>query len=142
LQHLSLIAGVEAAIIVPEEKPSESIPTHVFDVPIEDLELSVRAYNCLKRASIVRVGEVIQRLEKGPEALLSIRNFGQKSLDELMDQLQAKGFLEYVKLPAQAAAEAAPSAQETEEQELGDDSSIDIDVDALLAAMTSGGEAG
>jgi hypothetical protein len=85
---------------------------------------------------------VIQRLEKGPEALLSIRNFGQKSLDELMDQLQAKGFLEYVKLPAQAAAEAAPLAQEPDEQELGDDSSIDIDVDALLAAMTSGGEAG
>jgi len=142
LQHLSLIAGVEATSIVPDEITDESIPAHIFDVPIEDLELSVRAYNCLKRAGIVKVGEVIQRLEKGTEGLLSIRNFGQKSLDELMDQLQAKGFLEHVKLPAPDAVEAAPVAAELNEEDLGDDSSIDIDVDALLAAMTSGGEAG
>jgi DNA-directed RNA polymerase subunit alpha len=142
LQHLSLIAGVEATSIVPDEITDESIPAHVFDVPIEDLELSVRAYNCLKRAGIVRVGEVIQRLEKGTEGLLSIRNFGQKSLDELMDQLQAKGFLVHVKLPTPDAVEAAPVAAELDEEDLGDDSSIDIDVDALLAAMTSGGEAG
>ncbi len=142
LQHLSLIAGVEATSIVPEEIVDESIPTHVFDVPIEDLELSVRAYNCLKRAGIVKVGEVIQRLEKGTESLLSIRNFGQKSLDELMDQLQAKGFLEHVKLPDPEEIEAASDDAELDEEDLGDDSSIDIDVDALLAAMTSGGEAG
>jgi hypothetical protein len=138
---LSLIAGVEAAVIVPEEKQDDTIPANVYDVPIEDLELSVRAYNCLKRASIVKVGEVIQRLEKGPEALLSIRNFGQKSLDELMDQLQAKGFLEYVKLPPPQSGETMAAAV-LDEEDLGDDSSIDIDVDALLAAMTSGGEAG
>ncbi len=142
LQHLLLIAGVEAASIVPEETADESIPAHVFDVPIEDLELSVRAYNCLKRAGIVKVGEVIQRLEKGTEGLLSIRNFGQKSLDELMDQLQAKGFLEHVKLPPPEASEVAPVAGDLDDEDLGDDSSIDIDVDALLAAMTSGGEAG
>jgi DNA-directed RNA polymerase subunit alpha len=142
LQHLSLIAGVEATTVVPEAIKDESIPAHVFDVPIEDLELSVRAYNCLKRAGIVKVGEVIQRLEKGTEGLLSIRNFGQKSLDELMDQLNAKGFLEHVRLPAPDAVEAAPVAVELDVEDLGDDSSIDIDVDALLAAMTSGGEAG
>ena len=142
LQHLSLIAGVEATTVVPEAVKDESIPAHVFDVPIEDLELSVRAYNCLKRAGIVKVGEVIQRLEKGTEGLLSIRNFGQKSLDELMDQLNAKGFLEHVRLPASDAVEAAPVAVELDVEDLGDDSSIDIDVDALLAAMTSGGEAG
>ncbi len=142
LQHLSLIAGVEAASIVPEEVVDELIPMHVFDVPIEDLELSVRAYNCLKRAGIVKVGEVIQRLEKGTESLLSIRNFGQKSLDELMDQLKAKGFLEHVRLPDPEEIEAASEDAELDEEDLGDDSSIDIDVDALLAAMTSGGEAG
>lgn len=142
LQHLSLIAGVEAVVVAPEEPVDESIPAHVFDVPIEDLELSVRAYNCLKRAGIVKVGEVIQRLEKGTEALLSIRNFGQKSLDELMEQLEAKGYLEHVKLPAPDMAEAPAVADELDEEDLGDDSSIDIDVDALLAAMTSGGEAG
>lgn len=142
LQHLSLIAGVEAAVAVPEEPADDSIPAHVFDVPIEDLELSVRAYNCLKRAGIVKVGEVIQRLEKGTEALLSIRNFGQKSLDELMDQLQAKGYLDHVKLPAPELSDVAEVENELDEEDLGDDSSIDIDVDALLAAMTSGGEAG
>jgi DNA-directed RNA polymerase subunit alpha len=142
LQHLSLIAGVEATSIVPEEQADESIPAHVFDVPIEDLELSVRAYNCLKRAGIIRVGEVIQRLEKGTEGLLSIRNFGQKSLDELMDQLQAKGFLEHVRIPDPQTLEAPPEDAELDAEDLGDDSSIDIDVDALLAAMTSGGEAG
>lgn len=143
LQHLSLIAGVEAVVVAPEEPIDDSIPAHVFDVPIEDLELSVRAYNCLKRAGIVKVGEVIQRLEKGTEALLSIRNFGQKSLDELMDQLQAKGYLDHVKLPAPDLTDSSVAAEdELDEEDLGDDSSIDIDVDALLAAMTSGGEAG
>jgi hypothetical protein len=59
-----------------------------------------------------------------------------------MDQLNAKGFLEHVRLPAPDAVEAAPVAVELDVEDLGDDSSIDIDVDALLAAMTSGGEAG
>ena len=58
----------------------------------------MRAYNCLKRAGIVKVGEVIQRLEKGTESLLSIRNFGQKSLDELKEKLADKG---YWPLPAE-----------------------------------------
>jgi DNA-directed RNA polymerase subunit alpha len=40
------------------------------------------------------VGEVLEMLDKGPEAVLSIRNFGDKSLDELKAQLRAKGFLE------------------------------------------------
>ncbi|MER2598725.1 MAG: DNA-directed RNA polymerase subunit alpha [Caldilineales bacterium] len=142
LQHLSLIAGVETTAIVPQEKQEEEIPPQVFDVPIEDLDLSVRAYNCLKRAGIMRVGEVIQRLERGPEALLNIRNFGQKSLDELMEQLEAKGLLGYVKLPPVMSLEGAVENEDAEDEDLGDDSSIEIDVDALLAAMTSGGEAG
>lgn len=142
VQHLSLIAGVEAAMLEPEEEEEEAIPSQIYEVPIEDLELSVRAYNCLKRAGIVKVGEIIERLEKGPEELLSIRNFGQKSLQELMDKLQAKGYLEVLQ-PATAAvgAEAGEEAGE-EPEELGDESTIDIDVDALLAAMTSSGEQG
>jgi DNA-directed RNA polymerase subunit alpha len=57
------------------------VPSRIFDVPIEDLELSVRAYNCLKRAGITKVGEVLERLEKGEEEILAIRNFGRKSLE-------------------------------------------------------------
>lgn len=142
VQHLTLVAGVEAVALPEQQVEEERIPAHVYDTPIEDLELSVRAYNCLKRAGIVRVGEVIERLERGPEELLSIRNFGQKSLDELMEQLAAKGFLEHVRLPEQQPVAAiADDDDELSDEDLGDDSSIDIDVDALLAAMTSGGDA-
>lgn len=141
VDHLSAIAGIEAVPLEALPEAKEGLPAQVYDTPIEDLELSVRAYNCLKRAGIVKVGEVIERLEQGPEELLSIRNFGQKSLTELMDQLEAKGFMEYVKLPAGAEVAGAEYAEpEEEEEDLGDESSINIDVDALLAAMTSGGD--
>jgi DNA-directed RNA polymerase subunit alpha len=141
VDHLSAIAGIEAVSLEALPEAKEGLPAQVYDTPIEDLELSVRAYNCLKRAGIVKVGEVIERLEQGPEELLSIRNFGQKSLTELMDQLEVKGFLEYVKLPAGAEVSGADYGEaEEEEEELGDESSINIDVDALLAAMTSGGD--
>jgi DNA-directed RNA polymerase subunit alpha len=63
------------------------------DVPIEELELSMRAYNCLKRAGIEKVGDVLARLERGLDELLAIRNFGQKSLVELIDSMKQKGFL-------------------------------------------------
>ena len=59
-----------------------------------------------------------------------------------MEQLKIKGYLEHVKLPPQDLSQAGSLEDELDEQDLGDDSSIDIDVDALLAAMTSGGEAG
>ncbi len=79
-----------------EAVPESEIPSRVFEAPIEELELSVRAYNCLKRAGITKVGEILERLKKGTEEILAIRNFGQKSLDELMERLQAKGYLEAI----------------------------------------------
>jgi DNA-directed RNA polymerase subunit alpha len=60
-----------------------------YDTPIETLELSVRAYNCLKRSGLTTVGAV---LEKSEEELLSLRNFGDKSYEELRDKLIAQGF--------------------------------------------------
>jgi DNA-directed RNA polymerase subunit alpha len=68
--------------------------SEMFDTPIENLDLSVRVFNSLKRTGITTVGEVLDMLEKGPEAMLSIRNFGEKSLDELKDQLKQKGYLD------------------------------------------------
>ena len=56
----------------------------------------MRAYNCLKRAGITKVGEVLERLQKGKDEILAIRNFGQKSLDELMERLGEKGYLEAI----------------------------------------------
>jgi DNA-directed RNA polymerase subunit alpha len=79
-----------------EEAVSEraGIPSQVYDTPIEVLELSMRAYNCLKRAGITKVGEVMEKLSRGQgKELLAIRNFGQKSFAELVQKLQEKGFL-------------------------------------------------
>jgi DNA-directed RNA polymerase subunit alpha len=59
-----------------------------LDLPIEDLELPERPRNCLKRAQINTVGELIERTQ---EDLLAITNFGQKSLDEVLERLDERG---------------------------------------------------
>ena len=94
VQHLSLLAGAETIEIEPQEEAEQGIPARVFDAPIEELELTVRAYNCLKRAGITKVGEILRRMEKGEEEMLAIRNFGKKSLDELVDRLREKNYLD------------------------------------------------
>ncbi len=93
LQHLTLLAGTEIAVIEKQEETAEGIPGRVFEAPIEELELTVRAYNCLKRAGITKVGEILKRMEKGEEEMLAIRNFGKKSLDELVEKLRDKNYL-------------------------------------------------
>ena len=98
VQHLSLVAGgvTEAEILVEVEEEG-GIPNKVKEMPIEELELTVRAYNCLKRAGITQVGEILEKLKKGQDEILAIRNFGQKSLDELMEKLEEKGYLDMLK---------------------------------------------
>ncbi len=59
-----------------------------LDTPIEELDLSVRSYNCLKREGIVTVGELVQKSEAD---LLDIRNFGAKSIDEVREKLHELG---------------------------------------------------
>jgi DNA-directed RNA polymerase subunit alpha len=66
------------------------IPKAIYDTPIEELDLSVRAYNCLKRSNITKVGQVLSMNE---EDLLGVRNFGEKSLQELRERLLARNFL-------------------------------------------------
>lgn len=68
---------------------SDEVPFEGYDMPIEALDLSVRAYNCLKRSGLTTVGVV---LEKSEEELLALRNFGEKSYLELRDKLIAHGF--------------------------------------------------
>jgi len=82
-----------------------------YNTPIEDLQLSVRAYNCLKRSGLMTVGQV---LEKSEDELLSLRNFGRKSYDELRDRLVELSFLSLEALKEELAAE-APSVIEEEE---------------------------
>ena len=60
----------------------------LYAMPIEELELSVRPYNCLKRAGINTVGDLIQRTE---DEIVAVKNFGRKSLDEVREKLTALG---------------------------------------------------
>ena len=64
------------------------------DMTIEELDLSVRSYNCLKRANIATVIELTQKTE---EDMMKVRNLGKKSLKEVKEKLQAigLGFREY-----------------------------------------------
>src|SRR5947208_7758285 len=59
-----------------------------LDLPIEDLDLSERPRNCLKRAQVNSIGELVERTE---DDLLAITNFGQKSLDEVLQKLDERG---------------------------------------------------
>ena len=98
IEHLRHIAGVSEDILTisqPEpEVVSSRLTSEVIETPIENLDLSVRVFNSLKRAGITTVGEVLDLLDKGEEAIMSIRNFGEKSLDELREKMQEKGYLE------------------------------------------------
>jgi DNA-directed RNA polymerase subunit alpha len=60
------------------------IPSRLADVPVEDLDLSVRALNCLKANDVTKVGQLVAMRQ---EDLLTLRNFGQKSLDEIREKL-------------------------------------------------------
>ncbi len=92
--HLRLIAGMTLEEEEVEPEPEEGLPSKLYETPIEQLDLSVRVFNSLRRTGITSVGEVVEMLMVGPDTLLSIRNFGQKSLDELYEKLQEAGFLE------------------------------------------------
>jgi DNA-directed RNA polymerase subunit alpha len=93
IKHFTPVAEFCATAVREEKAELPITPGLYYDVPIEDLDLTMRAYNCLKRAGITRVGELIERLERGKDELLAIRNFGQKSLVELVEKLREKGYL-------------------------------------------------
>ncbi len=96
IDHLRYIAGVSEeslAAIALEEVESSRLTSEMIETPIENLDLSVRVFNSLKRTGITTVGEVLELLEKGDEAVMSIRNFGEKSLDELRQKMREKGYL-------------------------------------------------
>ncbi len=92
VRHLTQLANYRATLAEPEKPPLSSIPIpqKVYDTPIEELDLSVRAYNCLKRSNITKVGQVLSMNE---EDLLGVRNFGEKSLQELRERLLIRNFL-------------------------------------------------
>jgi DNA-directed RNA polymerase subunit alpha len=100
VQHFQLISGVSEEIKLEELPQSASaISQEIYETPIEQLDLSVRVFNSLKRTGITNVGEVLEMLGRGEEAMLTIRNFGQKSLSELREKLIAKNFLKEDAMP-------------------------------------------
>jgi DNA-directed RNA polymerase subunit alpha len=92
VQHLQLIAGVSLDEMLPEGGgESKGIPTELGAKPIEDLELSVRVYNALKRTGISTIGDLLDMIEKNGGTLTNLRNFGEKSMSELKEKLRARG---------------------------------------------------
>ncbi len=101
IKHLTVVGGIQElafsdlALDMPEPL-SEAVTgkkRELYEKPIEELDLSVRVFNSLKRTGITTVGDVLDMLDRGADAMLAIRNFGEKSLDELVEKLQAKGYL-------------------------------------------------
>jgi DNA-directed RNA polymerase subunit alpha len=96
IEHLRFIAGVSEetlAISIEKEVPGSRLTSELAETPVEALDLSVRVFNSLKRTGITTVGDVLELLDKGDQAVMSIRNFGEKSLDELRQKMREKGYL-------------------------------------------------
>jgi DNA-directed RNA polymerase subunit alpha len=91
-QHLNLFVRFPNSIAEHEAelRGSATGQSTTMNTPIEELDLSVRAFNCLKANDIQTVGQLLQKRE---EELLALRNFGRKSLDEIKEKLVEKGFI-------------------------------------------------
>jgi DNA-directed RNA polymerase subunit alpha len=77
------------AELVPEEDPESVEQNKLFEKTIEELDLSVRSYNCLKKSNINTFGDIIGKTE---EEIMSIKNLGKKSLEEIKDKVNEFGY--------------------------------------------------
>jgi DNA-directed RNA polymerase subunit alpha len=91
-RHLDLFSHFgESILSTPTAGAKGNDPaSRLADVPVEELELSVRALNCLKANDITKIGQLLGKRE---DELLSLRNFGKKSLDEIKEKLVERGFV-------------------------------------------------
>jgi len=91
-QHLDLFVRFGDNLAAPQQRTARGndLPSRLSEVPIEDLELSVRALNCLKANDVTKVGQLVAMRQ---EDLLQLRNFGQKSLDEIKEKLVEREFV-------------------------------------------------
>ena len=91
-QHLDLFVRFGDSIVTtqPGQAPKGG-GNRLNETPIEELDLSVRAFNCLKANDITSVGQLLTKKE---DELLGLRNFGRKSLDEIKEKLVEKGFVQ------------------------------------------------
>lgn len=113
VEYCGLIAEASKVEEVEEEEAlGVAIPVHLYQVSIDDLELSTRTHNCLKRAGIVNVGQILEMDDKD---LLSIRNLGDKSLSEIQEGLLARGYVPQVQVPGVIVEDDAAEAEDTVE---------------------------
>jgi len=94
MRHLAGVSEESLTSVAEEEEESSRLTSEMIETPIENLDLSVRVFNSLKRTGITTVGEVLELLEKGDEAVMSIRNFGEKSLEELVTKMKEKEYFQ------------------------------------------------
>lgn len=107
VNHFSLFYDLGKAPVEGEEPPTPVVPPEQYEMPLEQLGLSARTFNSLRRSGITKVGEL---LEKSDADLLGLRSFGQKSLDEVKGRLEALDIH-----PISAEEEVESSSDETEE---------------------------
>ena len=91
IDHLDIVAGINDEVLGMEDVINEGgteAPNKGRQLMIEDLDLSVRSYNCLKRAGIQTVDELTQKTE---DEMMRVRNLGKKSLKEVKDKLSELG---------------------------------------------------
>jgi DNA-directed RNA polymerase subunit alpha len=96
VEHLNLIGSISIEEPLPEIGTigiRKGLPSEWQSKPIEDLDLSVRVYNALKRTGISTVGELLEMMERSGGDLTNLRNFGEKSMTELREKLRARGLL-------------------------------------------------
>ena len=108
--HLSIFINLEDPVDVPLEQDADVLPSEAnehLDKSVEELELSVRSYNCLKNANIRTIRELVQKSE--PE-MLRTKNFGRKSLNEIKEILQSMGLGLGMRLDEAAVADVEPEA--------------------------------
>ena len=89
--HIALFTNLTETsdkVEITSDKPEED-RERILDMTIEELDLSVRSYNCLKRAGINTVGELVRKTE---EEMMKVRNLGKKSLEEVEQKLTELGF--------------------------------------------------
>ncbi|MDD3114261.1 MAG: DNA-directed RNA polymerase subunit alpha [Anaerovibrio sp.] len=92
-QNLTVVPEIELTVEVAAEASSDTVVSNpeldsVLATKVEDMDLTVRSYNCLMRAEIKTVGDLVSKTE---EEIMKVRNLGTKSLDEVKDKLKSMG---------------------------------------------------
>jgi len=134
VRHLRVFVELGGAMMPALEtaRTGSAIPETIYNISIDDLDLSPRVFNGLKRAGITKVGQI---LEKDEDELLSIRNFGQKSLEELREHLAVRGLLGQSQL-------ALSTRSSSDDDELEEDDAFGGDSYGLDDVLTAGAAVG